>query len=999
MSHPGLFWSLLFALLATALPAQAETKLSATRIVVKGASTKVQGKIDGGQLIPLEWATNSAVACFPTNHFDAFRGKHVLYRFDLPAKSIATITLRAKDPGKDVNLYAYRTGLGETLIPPDIHGTQCEASYGTARVGTAPNPTEAESFEMWAIQNPYTIYVGVAGYKGVESAAFELEIAIVTAPPPKTGRISSFTPIAAKAGQTKVSGKIDGGVEIDLDWAQGSAVACFPGNHFDAFSGKHVLYRFDLPAKSTAKITLRPKSKTADLNLYTYRAAVGERLIPPEIPGTQCEASYATAVPGTRPNPGEDESIEMVAIANPYSIYVGVAGYKGVTSGDFELVIDLTTAAPPKTGRITNFTPIAAKAGQTKVSGKIDGGVEIDLDWAQGSAVACFPGNHFDAFSGKHVLYRFDLPAKSTAKITLRGKSKTADLNLYTYRAAVGERLIPPEIPGTQCEASYATKVPGTRPNPGEDESIEMVAIANPYSIYIGVAGYKGVTSGDFELVIDLTTAAPPKTGRITNFTPITVKAGQTKVAGKIDGGVEIDLDWAQGSAVACFPGNHFDAFSGKHVLYRFDLPAKSTAKITLRAKSKTDDLNLYTYRAAVGERLIPPEIPGTQCEASYATAIPGTKPNPGVDEWIEMVAIANPYSIYVGVAGYKGVTAGDFELTIDLVTAAPPKTGRITGFTPIEVKAGQTKIAGKIDGGVEIDLDWAQGSAVACFPGNHFDAFSGKHVLYRFDLPAKSTAKIMLRPKSKSDDLNLYTYRAAVGERLIPPEIPGTQCEASYATAIPGTKPNPGVEESIEMVAIANPYSIYVGVAGYKGVTSGDFELVIDLVTAPAEKTGKITAAAPIVVAIGKTSTLAGKLDPGVEIPLGWAESSNVACFGGHRFKHFEGKHVLYRFEQPPGTTLAVKVIPKDPKLDVSLYVYRTGVGDTTSLPPAVYSASCEASFGKSDIEVSPNPGEPEWVDGMITIGNPYTIYIGVAGAAGVTSGDFTLEVELKAR
>ncbi|MBL8783367.1 MAG: hypothetical protein JNJ59_00590, partial [Deltaproteobacteria bacterium] len=309
--------------LATVVPGVALAGLEVTPIpLVPGKVAQVTGNIDRGQVIPLEWATNSAVACFPTNHFDSFRGKHVLYRFDLPAKSIATITLKAKDGTKDLNLYTYRAAVGEKLVPPEIYGTQCEASYGSALVGTKPNPGEAERLEMWAIQNPYTIYIGVAGYKGVESGAFDLEVSVKTAPPPKTGRISGFTPIAVAQGQTKVTGKIDGGAEIDLGWAEGSAVNCFPGNHFDAFSGKHVLYRFDLPAKSNAKITLRAKDKTQDLNLYAYRAAVGEKLIPPEIYGTQCEASYGEAVVGTKPNPGEDETLEMVSIANPYSIYV-----------------------------------------------------------------------------------------------------------------------------------------------------------------------------------------------------------------------------------------------------------------------------------------------------------------------------------------------------------------------------------------------------------------------------------------------------------------------------------------------------------------------------------------------------------------------------------------------------------------------------------------------------------------------------------------------------
>ena len=135
--------------LATVVPGVALAGLEVTPIpLVPGKVAQVTGNIDRGQVIPLEWATNSAVACFPTNHFDSFRGKHVLYRFDLPAKSIATITLKAKDGTKDLNLYTYRAAVGEKLVPPEIYGTQCEASYGSALVGTKPNPGEAERLEM-----------------------------------------------------------------------------------------------------------------------------------------------------------------------------------------------------------------------------------------------------------------------------------------------------------------------------------------------------------------------------------------------------------------------------------------------------------------------------------------------------------------------------------------------------------------------------------------------------------------------------------------------------------------------------------------------------------------------------------------------------------------------------------------------------------------------------------------------------------------------------------
>lgn len=315
-----------------------------------------------------------------------------------------------------------------------------------------------------------------------------------------------------------------------------------------------------------------------------------------------------------------------------------------------------------------------------------------------------------------------------------------------------------------------------------------------------------------------------------------------------------------------------------------------------------------------------------------------------------------------------------------------------------VNVGQGVTKVVGKLEDGTVIPLDWAQASGVACFPGNHFDAFRGRHVLYRFDLPARSTARLSLKGLG-SGDVNLYAYRAAVGEVMMPPRVMGTSCEASYGLKVPGTTPNVGVVEEVELVAIQNPFTIYVGVAGYAGVLSGGFELTVELQTAAPEKTGKVTSAAPVAVEVGSVATIEGRLEGGVEIPLGWAETSNVACFGAHRFKHFEGKHVVYRLDQPAYSTLSVKVTPKTPGLDVSLYVYRVAANDTTSLPPEVHSARCEASYGKRDLEVSPNPGEVEAVSNLITVGNPFGVFIGVAGASGVVAGEYTLEVKLDKR
>ena len=84
--------------------------------------------------------------------------------------------------------------------------------------------------------------VGVAGGKNLASGDFSLEFDLATAAPAKTGKITSATPLTAKAGGTaSTTGKIDGGTEIDLAWAANSSVACFPATANNHFNGKHVV--------------------------------------------------------------------------------------------------------------------------------------------------------------------------------------------------------------------------------------------------------------------------------------------------------------------------------------------------------------------------------------------------------------------------------------------------------------------------------------------------------------------------------------------------------------------------------------------------------------------------------------------------------------------------------------------------------------------------------------------------------------------------------------
>lgn len=136
----------------------------------------------------------------------------------------------------------------------------------------------------------------------------------------------------------------------------------------------------------------------------------------------------------------------------------------------------------------------------------------------------------------------------------------------------------------------------------------------------------------------------------------------------------------------------------------------------------------------------------------------------------------------------------------------------------------------------------------------------------------------------------------------------------------------------------------------------------------------------------------------------LRWAEQSNVACFPGTRFEMFNGSHVLYRITLPAASSMVVTVTPKD-NAQISLYALRQGASAADqTVPPNVRSAiSCEASYpiyanlpgGRTVKNKDDGTRKVEY----ISVGSPYSILIGVAGAKGATDGEFTLKVEIKSR
>ena len=160
-------------------------------------------------------------------------------------------------------------------------------------------------------------------------------------------------------------------------------------------------------------------------------------------------------------------------------------------------------------------------------------------------------------------------------------------------------------------------------------------------------------------------------------------------------------------------------------------------------------------------------------------------------------------------------------------------------------------------------------------------------------------------------------------------------------------------------------------------------------------EATTKVTALS----GAGETS---GNLSDGAKMDLRWAEQSNVAAFPGTRFEMFNGNHNLYRVTLPAGAKIDITLTPESGKL-INLYALRLGVDDQSVPPDIARAISAEARYPiyanlTSGKRVT-NPDDGIRKIDFISVSSPYTILIGVAGAQGLTEGDYKLKVDISAR
>lgn len=296
-----------------------------------------------------------------------------------------------------------------------------------------------------------------------------------------------------------VDGDLAAGGVIPLTWASKSSIACFPATENDNFAGNHVLFNFSLPKHSVAKITATPVDATTDLSVYALQVGTSETKTPPVIASaTTCEAGYDAK---NDSNPGVAESVTVNATTNAYKVVVGVAGAKGVTTGKFKLSIELTSAQTVESAVLVP-TPLTLTNGAVEVTGSLDKGGIIDLDWASNSSVACFPATENANFAGNHVLYTVALPKQTVLTATVTPKSSSTDVSVYLYQSsATSPSPVPPNVTSvTSCEAGYDAKHDS---NPGVAETAKINSTTNAYNVLVGVAGAKGVTSGEFTLKLE----------------------------------------------------------------------------------------------------------------------------------------------------------------------------------------------------------------------------------------------------------------------------------------------------------------------------------------------------------------------------------------------------------------------------------------------------------------------------------------------------------------
>ncbi len=196
------------------------------------------------------------------------------------------------------------------------------------------------------------------------------------------------------------------------------------------------------------------------------------------------------------------KSFSAVILKNQADGYL--VHYDGYSDSYDEVVPFARTKAMSELEGVTFIKSIKKKS--VVISGNLkSGNVLEDLEWAESSSMACWPGIRNIEFEGKQVYYWTDLPKRSTMVITVKPKNSKTRINVFAF-SGFDPKYIPPKVYGAvSCEASHPSYV--GEPDfskPSEPQSVELRAVGNPYRVFIGVSGARDVLEGDYELIVEV---------------------------------------------------------------------------------------------------------------------------------------------------------------------------------------------------------------------------------------------------------------------------------------------------------------------------------------------------------------------------------------------------------------------------------------------------------------------------------------------------------------
>lgn len=310
------------------------------------------------------------------------------------------------------------------------------------------------------------------------------------------------------------------------------------------------------------------------------------------------------------------------------------------------------------------------------------------------------------------------------------------------------------------------------------------------------------------------------------------------------------------------------------------------------------------------------------------------------------------------------------------------------------------TEVKGNLSNGKEIsDLSWASRSSTACFPGTQNSKFRGNHVLYGFSIPSYSQVSITVIPDDKSADFSLYGYQVGTTNYSVVPNLSScVSCEADHKWDYPKKGKTQDHTRSIAFNSIRNPYNIFIGVTGNNGLKKGGFTLRIELksknTTTSEQKPLKIYTAKS---EKGKILSYKGNLNEGVKLStLEWASRSSTACFPATQNMKFNGNHLIFTTEIPPLSKMTIRLVPTDESKNMSLYAYQVGTTSTQMVPNLSSCVSCEADHKWDYPKKGKTQDHTRSVE-LFSVNNPYKVVIGVAGAEGLTEGEFLIQIWVK--